>query len=250
MNPPDENNLCTWAMRCLLVQDGKRLMLIDTGIGDKQSEKFFSHYSLHGDDTLEKSLNRYGFTSADISDVLLTHLHFDHAGGAVKWKQDRSGYEATFANAVYWSHTGHWAHAMQPNRREKASFLKENFEVLQSDGRLKFMDKEAIHPAFDVRYFQGHTVDMAVPIINTGKGKLVYLADLIPSSHHINPVYGMGYDIQPLFTISEREKLEAEAIANNYTLFFEHDPAVECARLGQDERGVKISDTFKLSEIA
>ena len=250
MNPPDENNMCTWAMRCLLVQDGKRLILIDTGIGTKQSDKFFNHYFLHGEDTLESSLNKHGFSSTDITDVLLTHLHFDHAGGAVKWNNSRTAYEPAFQNAVYWSNQLHWQHAMQPNRREKASFLKENFSVLEESGRLKFLEKESIHPAFELRYYQGHTAHMAVPVINIGKHKLVYLADLIPSNHHINPVYGMGYDIQPLLTIAEREELEAEAVQNDYLLFFEHDPLVECATLAFDERGIKLKQTFRLSEIA
>src|SRR6187402_246037 len=180
INPADENNLCSWALRCLLIEDGDRLILVDNGNGDKQDAKFFSHYHLHGDDTLEKSLAKYGFTKSDITDVFLTHLHFDHCGGSVKWNKDRTGYELTFPNATYWSNERHWNIAVKPNAREKASFLKENILPIQESGHLKFLKEgEELLPGFSTNFVYGHTEAMMLPVIQTGNRTVVYCADLI-----------------------------------------------------------------------
>ncbi len=250
LNPADENNLCNWAMRCMLVEDGNRLVLIDTGIGTKQNDKFFGYYYLNGEDSLEKSINALGYSKTDITDVLLTHLHFDHCGGAVEWNTDKTGYQPAFKNAVYWSHQKHWQHANNPNPREKASFLKENFVPLQEAGVLKFVgDDLKITDNISAFLGYGHTEAMMMPIIKYGDKTVMYMADLMPSSAHIKPAYAMGYDIRPLDTMAEREAFNQKAVENNYILFFEHDPVTECATLTQTERGTVIKEKFNLSDI-
>lgn len=250
LNPADENNLCNWAMRCMLVEDGNRLVLIDTGIGTKQNDKFFGYYYLNGEDSLEKSINALGYSKADITDVLLTHLHFDHCGGAVEWNADKTGYQPAFKNAVYWSHQKHWQHANNPNPREKASFLKENFVPLQEAGVLKFVgDDLKITDNISAFLGYGHTEAMMMPVIKYGDKTVMYMADLMPSSAHIKPAYAMGYDIRPLDTMAEREAFNQKAVENNYILFFEHDPVTECATLTQTERGTVIKEKFNLSDI-
>jgi glyoxylase-like metal-dependent hydrolase (beta-lactamase superfamily II) len=250
VNPSDDNNLCNWAMRCLLVEAGNRLVLIDNGLGDKQDEKFFSYYHPNGDDTLAKSLKKHGFTENDITDVFLTHLHFDHCGGSVKWKSDRSGYEVAFPNATYWSNERHWEWATHPNAREKASFLKENILPIRESGRLKFIsDREELLPGFSVREVNGHTEAMLLPLIEYKDSALLYCADLIPSMGHVPLPWIMAYDMRPLVTLEEKTTLLSEAAEKGYTLFFEHDPVVECCSLNRTDRGVKAGETFPLSSL-
>lgn len=249
LNPADENNMCNWAMRCLLVEDGNRLVLIDNGLGDKQDKKFFSYYHLNGDDSLEKSLHKAGFDFKDITDVVLTHLHFDHCGGSVKYNNDRTKLELAFPNATYWSSEEHWQCATKPNSREKASFLKENILPIQESGHLKFVvDGEEIMPGFKMLFSNGHTEAMMHPVISYKNKTVVYVADMIPSSHHIPLPYVMAYDTRPLITMSEKEKFLNEAAANDYLLYFEHDPEIVCCTLNQTERGVKKGATFKSLE--
>ncbi len=198
-NPADENNLCSWAMRSLLIEDGNKLILIDNGIGDKQDEKFLRHYYLHGDDSLKKSLNKYGFSEDDITDVFLSHLHFDHCGGSVKWNNDKSGFEMTFKNAKYWSNQQHWKHALNSNFREKASFLKDNILPIQESGHLNFVKRgEKFHDYFDVLFVDGHTEAQMIPHIKHKEKTIIFAADLLPSTGHIPLAYVMGYDVQPL----------------------------------------------------
>jgi len=249
-NPADSNNLCTWAMRCLLIEEGNRLILIDTGIGNKQSEKFFSHYYLHGDATLDSSLKKLGFHRDDITDVFLTHLHFDHVGGAV----ERIGESLTpaFKNATYWSNQQHWDWAVYPNEREKASFLKENIMPIQESGQLKFIDVQdgvSFTDNFNIRFASGHTDAMMLPLIDYKGKKILYMADLLPSVGHTPIPYVMAYDMFPLKTIAERKLYWDEAVANDYILYLEHDPLNECCTLQQTEKGIRVKDTFKLSEI-
>jgi glyoxylase-like metal-dependent hydrolase (beta-lactamase superfamily II) len=248
-NPPDENNLCTWAMRCLLIEDGDKLILIDNGIGDKQDAKFFSHYYLHGNESLKSSLNKAGFSEEDVTDMFLTHLHFDHCGGGVKYKNGKS--VLTFKNAQYWSNADHWQWATQPNAREKASFLKENLFPMSESGHLKFIDVNAASPIsqFDIRYFSGHTDKMMVPKINYNGKTICYMADLLPSIGHLPLPYVMAYDTRPLITLEEKAKFLNEAVDNNYVLFFEHDPVVECCTLIRTEKGIRVDRTFGLSEL-
>ena len=249
-NPADENNLCTWAMRCLLMEENNKLILIDTGMGNKQDEKFFSHFHPHGDDTLEKSLNVLGFSSDDITDVFLTHLHFDHCGGAIK----RAGEKLipAFKNAIYWSNETHWNSAIQPNAREKASFLKENILPIQESGQLKFIEhKECISftDNMEIRFMNGHTESMMLPLINYNGQKILYCADLIPSAANISLPWVMGYDMRPLDTLSEKEKVFNEAIENNWLLFFEHDRLNELGSLQQTEKGARINELLLLKDI-
>ena len=250
INTPDENNMCNWAMRCLLVQDGNRLILIDNGIGNKQDNKFFSYYFLSGSATLESSLNKYGFSTDDITDVFLTHLHFDHCGGSIKWNSAKDKLEVAFKNATYWSNQNHWEWATKPNPREKASFLKENILPIQESGQLKFIDKgEKLTDNFDIRFVNGHTDSMMLPIINFNGTKIAYCADLIPSAGHLPIPYIMAYDTKPLISLQEKADFLDEAVQNDYTLFFEHDPINECARVEQTEKGVRFKEAFPLASL-
>lgn len=248
-NAPDDNNLCTWAMRCLLIEDGNRLILIDNGIGNKQSEKFFSHYDLHGDASLEKSLKASGFNKDDITDMFLTHLHFDHCGGGVVYKDDKL--EMAFKNAKYWSNQDHWQWATVPNPREKASFLTENIMPMQESGHLNFVPLDGASPfsQFDIATFDGHTDKQMVPKIKYKDKTIVFMADLLPSTGHIPLPYVMAYDTRPLLTMSEKEKFLKEAADNEYILFLEHDPVNECCTVKHTEKGVRLDRTFPLAEV-
>jgi len=248
--PCDENNLCNWSMRCLLIVDGERKILIDCGIGNKQSEKFFSNYYLNGDDTLEKSLATHGFTIDDITDVILTHLHFDHAGGAVRWTAEKTGYEVTFKNATYHTSRAQWEWATNPNNREKASFLKENILPVKEKGRLNLIDGDTeLFPQVSVRIFNGHTNGQVIPFIRYKDKTVVYMADLLPSAAHIPLPWVMSYDTRPLLTMEEKEPFMAEAARNGYILFFEHDILNECCTVMETERGVRLKATHLLEEI-
>ena len=251
LNPADEHNMCSWAMRCLLVEMGDRLILIDNGMGNKQSEKFFSFYYLHGEDTLEKSLEKHGFGFDDITDVFLTHLHFDHCGGSVKYEDAaRTKLVPAFKNARYWSNKKHWDWAVQPNAREKASFLKENILPIQESGQLNFIDKEGEWlPGFEVVIVNGHTESMMLPLISYKDTKILYCADLMPSYAHIPLPYIMGYDVRPLETLQEKEALLPRAVKENWTLFFEHDPTNECCSLADTDRGIRHKNFFRISEL-
>ncbi|PJC62975.1 MAG: MBL fold metallo-hydrolase, partial [Flavobacteriales bacterium CG_4_9_14_0_2_um_filter_32_27] len=244
----DENNMCSWSMRCMLIEDGDRLMIIDNGMGNKQSDKFFGYYYLFGNDTLEGNLKKLGFHPDDVTDVFLTHLHFDHCGGGVKWNADRTKYEPTFKNATYWSNSQHWQWATVPNQREKASFLKENILPMQEFGQLKFIDREGFN-YFDVLLVNGHTDAMMLPHINYQGKKIVFVADLLPSVGHIPLPYVMGYDTRPLLTLEEKEIFLNEAADKEYVLFFEHDAVNECCTVQHTERGVKLKETFKFNEL-
>ena len=249
LNPADDNNMCSWALRCLLIEDGNRLMLIDNGMGDKQDAKFFGHYYLHGDDTLDGSLAKNGFGKNDITDVFLTHLHFDHCGGSIK--KEGNKLIPAFKNAIYWSNDRHWKWATQPNEREKASFLKENIIPIYQSGQLKFVEDSAsgFPDEVHVRQVFGHTEAMMLPQV-TYKGKtIVYMADLLPSAAHIPLPYVMAYDMFPLTTLNEKKAFLTEASENNYVLFFEHDPKHECCTLEMTEKGVRKKEGFKLSEL-
>jgi glyoxylase-like metal-dependent hydrolase (beta-lactamase superfamily II) len=249
-NPADENNLCTWAMRCLLVEDGDRLILIDTGIGNKQDEKFFSFYYLHGDATLDSSLAKHGFHREDITDVFLTHLHFDHVGGAVERINDKLG--PAFKNATYWSNPKHWDWAVNPNDREKASFLKENILPLQESGQLKMIDtsdEAEFTRDFKIRFVSGHTESMMLPLITFKNRQILYTADLVPSTGHIPIPYVMAYDMFPLTTLNEKKAILGEAVEKDFVLYYEHDPVNECCTLQQTDRGIRVKETFKLSEL-
>ncbi len=249
INPADENNMCSWALRCLLIQDEGRLMLVDTGMGNKQSEKFFGHYYLHGEDTLDKSLAAHGFTKDDITDVLLTHLHFDHCGGAII--KEGESYLPAFKNATYWSNERHWNWAVNPNDREKASFLQENILPIQESGKLQFIETAGNNFPSNVliRMVFGHTEAMMLPQV-TYKGKtILYMADLLPSAGHIPLPYVMGYDMFPATTLTEKESYLTEALQNDYILFFEHDPTIECCTLQMTDKGIRMKDSFKLSDL-
>jgi glyoxylase-like metal-dependent hydrolase (beta-lactamase superfamily II) len=248
--PCDENNLCNWAMRCLLIVADNRRILIDCGIGDKQSEKFFSNYFLNGEDSLERSLAAQGFTTDDITDVILTHLHFDHAGGAIRWNTDRSGYIPTFKNATYHTSRQQWEWGTSPNNREKASFLKENILPIGETGRLNLIEGEVeLFPGISVRIFNGHTDGQVIPLIRYGDKTLVYMADLLPSTAHIPLPYVMSYDTRPLITLTEKEAFMAEAAMKGYILFFEHDIQNECCTVQETDKGVRLKERFPLNAV-
>jgi len=257
INPSDENNLCSWALRCLLIEDGNRLILVDNGNGDKQDAKFFSHYYLHGNDTLEKSLAKHGFHRDDITDVFLTHLHFDHCGGSIVREGERL--VPAFKNATYWSNEEHWDWAVHPNDREKASFLKENILPIQESGQLKFIDvagfsdnklgSTSFSENISVRFVRGHTEAMMLPQVKYKDKTIVFMADLLPSSGHIPIPYVMAYDMFPLTTLQEKKSFLIESVENDYILFFEHDPKIECCDLQMTEKGIRPKNFFKLEEI-
>jgi len=245
--PADDNNQINLSMRCMLVTDGDRRILINNGIGDKQSEKFFSHYYLNGNDTLEKSLARFGYSTADITDMFLTHLHFDHCGGSVKYKNDHSGFELTFPNATYWISRPQWNWAMKANRRESASFLRENIMPIKESGCLNLFENEnELFPGFRVKCFNGHTEGQAIPFIDYNGTTVVFTSDLIATSAHLPLPYIMSYDTQPLISLAEKEEFLNEAADNGYLLFFEHDIFNECCTLQRTEKGVGIKEIYTL----
>ncbi|MCE7921804.1 MAG: MBL fold metallo-hydrolase [Haliscomenobacteraceae bacterium CHB4] len=252
MNPPDENNLCTWALRALLVETGDRKILIDTGIGNKQDEKFRSHFEPREEGAMFASLATAGVSRDDITDVFLTHLHFDHCGGAL-WKNEAGEVELSFPNAVYWSNEPHFDWAMNPNAREKASFLKENFVPLFERNRLRFLEvKDNIEfvKNFHVRFFNGHTEALMAPLLRTPQGSVLYCADAMPSRWHIGMPYIMAYDIRPLVTLEEKARMLEEAVRGQYILFFEHDPGAACGTVREDETGRIVLDrTGALKEL-
>lgn len=249
-NPADDNNMCSWAMRCLLIQDGKRLILVDNGMGNKQDDKFFGYYFLHGNDTLDTSLAKYGFHRDDITDVFLTHLHFDHCGGSISYNNDRTKLTPAFKNAIYWCNEKHWEWAINPNPREKASFLKENILPIKESGQLQFIDAlKGFMPNVSLYEANGHTEAMMLPIINYKNTTVAFLADLIPSVGHIPIPYVMGYDVRPLNTLKEKVHILTTAAEKKWTLFFEHDPAIECCSVMQTEKGVRLDKTYLLSEL-
>ncbi|TBW25844.1 MBL fold metallo-hydrolase [Gramella sp. KN1008] len=255
-NPADSNNMIDIAARCLLIEDGDKLILIDTGMGDKQSEKFFSYYYPWGDHSIDKSLRKHGFHRDDITDVFMTHLHFDHCGGSIQWNKDRTGYEPAFKNARFWSNEDHWKWATQPNYREKASFLKENILPMEESGQLHFMDRaenesfsENKDLGFGVLFVDGHTDKQMIPHIDYKGKKLVFMADLLPTAGHIPLAYVMGYDTRPLITLSEKKKFLETAANENYYLFLEHDAHNEIITLKNTEKGVRLDKTYKFNEV-
>lgn len=254
-NPADSNNMCSWAMRSMLIEDGDRLILIDTGMGGKQNEKFFSFYYLHGDDSIDGNLKKLGFHRDDITDVFLTHLHFDHVGGAIQWNKDRTGYEPAFKNAKFWSNQRHWEWATEPNAREKASFLTENILPLQESGQLNFVnvgEEDGIYKTdlgFEVLLASGHTDAQMLPLLNYKGKKLAFMADLLPSTGHIPLPYVMGYDTRPLITLNEKKSFLDIAAEEEIILFLEHDAVNECCTVQQTEKGVRLKDTFRFSDM-
>jgi glyoxylase-like metal-dependent hydrolase (beta-lactamase superfamily II) len=254
-NPADNNNLIDIAARCLLIEDGNRLILIDTGMGNKQSDKFFGYYSLWGTHSLDKSLAKYGFHRDDITDVFMTHLHFDHCGGSIQWNKDRTGYEPAFKNAVFWSNEKHWQWATEPNVREKASFLKENIIPMQESGQLRFVQRPEddylvkSELGFGILFVDGHTEKQMIPHIQYQDKTIVFCADLLATAGHIPIHYVMGYDTRPLLTMPEKTTFMNAAAENNYYLFLQHDAHNEIIRVEKTERGVRLKDTFSADEI-
>jgi len=248
-NPADENNMCTWSMRCLAIEDGDQLILLDNGIGNKQSDKFFSYFYLHGDYSLKNSLKEAGFSQNDVTDMFLTHLHFDHCGGGVEYNGDKL--ELVFKNANYWTNKDHWQWATEPNAREKASFLKENILPMEESGHLKYVPLDGSSPfsQFDILTVDGHTDKQMIPKIKYGDKTIVFAADLLPSTGHIPLPYVMGYDTRPLETLKEKEQFLNEAADNEYIIFLEHDPINECCTVKHTEKGVRLDKTFMLKEI-
>lgn len=254
-NPADADNLIDIAARCLLIEDGNRLVLIDTGMGDKQSEKFFGYYSLWGDDSIDKSLAKYGFHRDDVTDVFMTHLHFDHCGGSVRWNKDRTGYEPAFKNAQFWSNDSHWDWAVKPNPREKASFLAENILPMQESGQLAFIARpqgdflEKSELGFGIFFADGHTEKMMVPQITYKDKTICFMADLLPTAGHLPLPYVMGYDTRPLLTLPEKAKFLTAAADNGYYLMLEHDAHNEIITVENTEKGVRLKEVFSCSDI-
>ncbi|MGL2962596.1 MBL fold metallo-hydrolase [Flavobacterium sp. RSB2_4_14] len=254
-NPADENNLIDIAARCMLIENGNRLILIDTGMGNKQSEKFFSYYSLWGNDSLDKSLTKHGFHRDDITDVFMTHLHFDHCGGSVNWNADKTGYEVAFKNAKFWTNDNHWEWATKPNAREKASFLSENILPMQESGQLNFVQRPdgdfgfSKELDFDIFYVDGHTEKMMIPHIKYQDKTIVFCADLIPTAGHLPLPYVMGYDTRPLLTMPEKSKFLTAAAENNYYLWLEHDAHNEIITVEKTEKGIRVKEVYKTNDI-
>ncbi len=259
-NPADEKNLIDIAARSLLIEDGNRLILIDTGMGNKQSDKFFSYYYKWGDHTLDGSLANYGFHRDDITDVFMTHLHFDHCGGSIQWNKDRTGFEPAFRNATFWTNEAHWKWATEPNAREKASFLKENLMPMQESGQLKFIAlpgsgegaktfQENSELGFGILFVDGHTDKQMLPHINYKGKKLIFIADLIPTVGHIPLPYIIGHDTRPLLTLAEKEMFLNKAVSEDYFLFFEHDAHNEICTLQLTEKGIRLNKTFAFNEL-
>ena len=254
-NPADSNNMIDMAATCLLIEDGDRLILIDSGMGDKQSEKFFSYYYQWGDHSLDKSLAKHGFHRDDVTDVFMTHLHFDHCGGSVQWNKDRTGYEPAFKNATFWSNKDHWEWAVNPNAREKASFLKENILPMQDSGRLKFVERmgEAFQDTselgFGLLFVDGHTDKQMIPHIDYKGKKLVFAADLLPTAGHVPLPYVMGYDTRPLLTLPEKEAFLKKAAEEKYYLFLEHDAHNKIISVKDTEKGVRFEKAYTFNEL-
>jgi len=254
-NPSDTNNLIDMSLRTMLIEDGNRLILIDTGVGNKQSDKFFSYYFMFGDFSLDTSLAKYGFHRDDITDIFLTHLHFDHCGGSIQWNKDKTGYEPAFKNAKFWSNKNHWQWAVEPNVREKASFLKENINPIEASGQLNFVDLPSQDFAqntalgFDILFADGHTEKQMIPHIQYKGKTLVFMADLLPTVGHIPLPYVMGYDTRPLLTMDEKASFLTKAADNNYLLFFEHDAINELCTVKHTEKGVRLNETYKFNEV-
>ena len=249
-NPADANNLIDMSMRCMLIEDGNRLILIDTGLGDKQSQKFFGYYALFGDFTLDGSLAKYGFHRDEITDVFLTHLHFDHCGGVIEWNAAKTLLQPAFKNAKIWSNDQHWEWATNPNPREKASFLKENIQPIQESGQLHFIDNNAKDQiGFEVLFMDGHTEKQMLPKLQYQEKTVVFMADLLPTVGHIPLPYVMGYDTRPLLTLKEKEMFLNEAASHNYYLFLEHDATHELCTVAHTEKGVRLKETFKFTDI-
>lgn len=254
-NPADNNNMIDIAARCLLIEDGDRLILIDNGLGNKQSEKFFGYYYLWGDHSLDKSLKQAGFHRDDITDVFMTHLHFDHCGGSIQWNKNRTGYEPAFKNARFWTNEEHWEWATKPNPREKASFLKENLLPMQESGQLFFVDRkksqhlDSSELGFGIHFMDGHTDKQMLPHIQYKGKTLVFVADLIPTVGHIPLPYVMGYDTRPLLTMAEKDLFLKNAAQNNWLLFFEHDAHNQLCSLKETEKGVRLDQLYTFNEL-
>lgn len=253
-NPPDDKNMCNWALRSMLIEDGNRLILIDAGIGDKQSEKFFSYYYMNGSDSMDGNLKKLGYNKDEITDVFLTHLHFDHCGGSIEWNESMDGYRPAFKNAQFWSNEEHWKWATEPNNREKASFLKENIIPIQESGQLNFVPVNGkftnnIFDNFSVFFADGHTDKQMIPMINYRGKTVVFMADLLPSVGHIPLPFVMGYDTRPLLTLDEKAFFLDKAVKEEFILFLEHDPIHECCTLQETEKGIRLKDAFKFEDI-
>lgn len=254
-NPADSNNMIDIAARCLLIEESNRLILIDTGMGNKQSEKFYGYYHLWGNDSIDNSLKQHGFHPDDITDVFMTHLHFDHCGGSIKWNKNRTGYDSAFKNAHFWSNKNHWEWATKPNKREKASFLKENILPMEETGRLKFtvlpendlLKNSAL--GFDIFFADGHTEKQMIPLIQYKGKTIAFMADLLPTVGHLPLPFVMGYDTRPLLTLDEKEKFLNLAADKNYYLFLEHDAHNEIITVTHTEKGVRLKDAYTTKEI-
>ena len=254
-NPADSNNLIDMSLRTMLIEDGNRLILIDTGVGNKQSDKFFGYYYMFGDFSLDTSLAKYGFHRDDITDIFLTHLHFDHCGGSIQWNKNKTGYEPAFKNAKFWSNKNHWQWAVEPNVREKASFLKENINPIEDSGQLNFVNipsgnfVQNSEVGFDILFADGHTEKQMIPHIQYKGKTIVFMADLLPTVGHIPLPYVMGYDTRPLLTMNEKALFLNKAADNNYLLFFEHDATNELCTVKHTEKGVRLNKTYKFNEV-